>query len=232
MLGSRGSFDPFVGHARPHPGQIESAHLIWSLLSESKFAQGDEVEVKIEDDEGILRQDRYSLRTSPQWLGPQFEDIKRIEETIRIEVNSTTDNPLVEPPREPGGEGAYSACPDVDPDSRVPGKIHHAGNFQALAVTNAMDHLRLSLSQIGRLMFVQVTEMINPAMNRGLPGNLSGGESALDFGCKGLDIAAASYVGELNALGGMNVGVGNVSAEMHNQSIKSVMLSCNVLAID
>jgi phenylalanine ammonia-lyase len=113
MSGSRGSFDPFVGRARPHPGQIESAHLIWSLLSESKFAQGDEVEVKIEEDEGILRQDRYSLRTSPQWLGPQFEDIKRIEETIRIEVNSTTDNPLVEPPRVAGREGSCRACPNV-----------------------------------------------------------------------------------------------------------------------
>ncbi|KAG8221301.1 phenylalanine ammonia-lyase [Butyriboletus roseoflavus] len=208
MLGSRGSFDPFVGHARPHPGQIESAHLIWSLLSESKFAQGEEVEVSIEEDHGVLRQDRYSLRTAPQWLGPQFEDIKRVEETIRIEVNSTTDNPLVEPPREANGKG----------------KIHHAGNFQALSVTNAMDHLRLSLSHIGRLMFVQVTELVNPAMNRGLPGNLSSGESALDFGCKGLDIAAASYIGELNALGGMNVGVGNVSAEMHNQSVNSLAL--------
>lgn len=113
MLGSRGSFDPFVGYARPHPGQIESAHLIWSLLSESKFAQGDEVEVSIEDDQGVLRQDRYSLRTAPQWLGPQFEDLKRVKETIRIEVNSTTDNPLVEPPREPNGEGAYSSYPDV-----------------------------------------------------------------------------------------------------------------------
>lgn len=220
LLGARGSFDPFVGHARPHPGQIESAHLIWSLLSDSKFAQDDEVEVKIEEDQGVLRQDRYSLRTAPQWLGPQFEDIKRIEETIRIEVNSTTDNPLVQPPSKVGEEGVYSFSPHVQPDSSVPGKIHHAGNFQALSVTNAMDHLRLSLAHIGRLMFVQLTEMINCSMNRGLPANLSGGESALDFGCKGLDIAAASYTGELNTLGGMNVGVGNVSAEMHNQSVK------------
>jgi phenylalanine ammonia-lyase len=208
MLGARGSFDPFVGRARPHPGQVESAHLIWSLLSESKFAQGHEIEVKIEDDDGVLRQDRYSLRTAPQWLGPQFEDIKRISETIRVEVNSTTDNPLVQPPSEEGGEG----------------HIHHAGNFQALAVTNAMDHLRLSLSHIGRLMFVQLTEILNPFMNRGLPPNLAGADSSLDFACKGLDIAAASYAGELNILGGMNVGVGNVSAEMHNQSVNSLAL--------
>ena len=66
MSGSRGSFDPFVGHARPHPGQIESAHLIWSLLSDSKFAQGDEVEVKIYpgvDHPGII------LALSPAFRG-------------------------------------------------------------------------------------------------------------------------------------------------------------------
>jgi phenylalanine ammonia-lyase len=75
--------------------------------------------------------------------------------------------------------------------------------------------------------------------------NLAGGEVGLDFAFKvrgfglvgtwgrwdsllklcgqGVDIAASSYVGELNALGGMNVGVGNVSAEMHNQSVKYVL---------
>lgn len=51
-------------------------------------------------------------------------------------------------------------------------------------MTVAMDHLRLVLAQIGRLMFVQLTEVVNPAMNRGLPGNLAGGEAALDFGGK------------------------------------------------
>ncbi|KAH7883201.1 phenylalanine ammonia-lyase, partial [Phlebopus sp. FC_14] len=208
MVGSRGSFDKFVGEARPHAGQVESARLMHALLDGSEFASHHEEEVRIEEDEGVLRQDRYSLRTAPQWLGPQFEDMKRVLETVRVEVNSTTDNPLVEPPNEKGEEGT----------------IHHAGNFQALSLTNAMDHLRLSLAHIGKLMFVQLTEIVNPAMNRGLPGNLAGGEGALDFGCKGLDLAAASYAGELNALGGMNVGVGNVSAEMHNQSVNSLAL--------
>lgn len=208
LNGARGSFDPFIGEARPHVGQIEAAHLIHELLTGSQFAVNHEAEVKIEEDDGVLRQDRYSLRTAPQWLGPQFEELKRAKDTIRIEVNSTTDNPLVEPPKTEGGEG----------------KIHHAGNFQALAMTVAMDHLRLALAQIGRLMFVQLTEILNPLMNRGLPGNLAGGEAALDFGGKGLDIAAAAYAGELNALGGMNVGVGVVSAEMHNQSLNSLAL--------
>ncbi|KAL4071313.1 L-Aspartase-like protein [Scleroderma yunnanense] len=208
MTGARGSFDPFVGEARPHVGQIEAAHLIYELLSGSHLAIDDEEEAKIEEDDGVLRQDRYSLRTAPQWLGPQFEELKHAKDTVRVEINSTTDNPLVEPPSTKGDQG----------------KIHHAGNFQALAMTVVMDHLRLSLAQVGRLMFVQLTEIVNPAMNRGLPGNLAGGEVALDFGGKGLDIAAAAYAGELNALGGMNVGVGVVSAEMHNQSLNSLAL--------
>ncbi|KAG1740886.1 phenylalanine ammonia-lyase [Suillus paluster] len=186
MLGARGSFDPFVGEARPHIGQIHSAHLMYTLLDGSSFASAHEVEVKIEDDAGVLRQDRYSLRTAPQWLGPQFEDLANAAQVITTEVNSS--------------------------------------NFQALAITNAMDHVRLSLAHIGKLMFVQLTEIVNPAMNRGLFPNLAGGEVGLDFGFKGVDIAAASYTGELNALGGMNVGVGNVSAEMHNQSVNSLAL--------
>lgn len=88
-----------------------------------------------------------------------------------IEVNSTTDNPLIEPPR-------------ADADGKSTGTVHHAGNFQALAMTVAMDHVRLAIAQLGRLMFVQLTEIVNPAMNRGLPGNLAGGEAAHDFGCK------------------------------------------------
>lgn len=209
MLGARGSFDPFVGEARPHIGQINSAHLMYTLLDGSSFASAHEVEVKIEDDAGVLRQDRYSLRTAPQWLGPQFEDLANAAQVITTEVNSTTDNPLIEPP---------------SASNNQTGQVHHAGNFQALAVTNAMDHVRLSLAHIGKLMFVQLTEIVNPAMNRGLFPNLAGGEVGLDFGFKGVDIAAASYTGELNALGGMNVGVGNVSAEMHNQSVNSLAL--------
>ena len=120
------------------------------------------------DLERACKQSSYSLRTAPQWLGPQFEKMKNAKEVVHVEINSTTDNPLVQPSSTKGGQG----------------KVHHTGNFQALAMTVVMDHLRLVLAQIGRLMFVQLTEIMNPAMNRGLPGNLAGGEAALDYGGK------------------------------------------------
>lgn len=59
MIGARGSFDPFVGEARPHVGQIEAAHLVHTLLAGSRFATDHEEEARIEEDDGILRQDRW-----------------------------------------------------------------------------------------------------------------------------------------------------------------------------
>lgn len=48
-----------------------------------------EVEVTIAEDEGTLRQDRYPLRTAPQFIGPQVEDLIQSLKTITIEVNSS-----------------------------------------------------------------------------------------------------------------------------------------------
>ncbi|KAF5380552.1 hypothetical protein D9615_004703 [Tricholomella constricta] len=203
LAGTRGSFDPFIHDvARPHPGQIESAKLIWDLLEGSTFASTHEEEVKIEEDGGVLRQDRYPLRTSPQFIGPQIEDLLDSLKTITIECNSTTDNPLVD------GET---------------GKIHNGGNFQAMAVTNAMEKTRLSLHHLGKLLFSQCAELVNPTMNRGLPPSLAATDPSLDYHCKGVDIASAAYVAELGYLASP-VSTHVQSAEMHNQAVNSMAL--------
>ncbi|KAG6876774.1 hypothetical protein C0992_011830 [Termitomyces sp. T32_za158] len=203
LAGTRASFDPFIHDvARPHPGQIESAKLIWDLLEGSTFATAREQEVTIKEDEGVLKQDRYPLRTSPQFIGPQIEDLLQSLKTIVIECNSTTDNPLVD------GET---------------GKVHHGGNFQAMAVTNAMEKTRLGLHHLGKLLFSQCTELINPAMNRGLPPSLAATDPSLDYHCKGVDIACAAYVAELGYLANP-VSSHIQSAEMHNQAVNSMAL--------
>lgn len=51
---------------RPHPGQIQVARNIRNSLQGSKFAVFSEEEVGVKEDEGILRQDRYPLRTAAQ----------------------------------------------------------------------------------------------------------------------------------------------------------------------
>jgi phenylalanine ammonia-lyase len=68
---------------------MEAAKNIWDLLEGSTFAQTHEEEVTIEEDEGVLRQDRYALRTAPQFIGPQIEDLLESLKTITTECNSS-----------------------------------------------------------------------------------------------------------------------------------------------
>ncbi|KAG8996235.1 hypothetical protein FRB93_000901 [Tulasnella sp. JGI-2019a] len=204
LIGTQGSHDPFIHKvARPHPGQVEAADTIYNLLAGSKLAQlGREHEVTIEQDAGKLRQDRYPLRTAPQFIGPQLEDLLSAYNMVTQECNSTTDNPLVD------GET---------------GNVHHGGNFQAMHVTNAMEKTRLSLHHFGKLLFSQSTELLNPTMNRGLPPNLAATDPAVNYHCKGLDIATAAYVSELGYLANP-VSTHIQSAEMHNQAVNSLAL--------
>lgn len=90
MLGALGSFDPFIhAVARPHPGQVEAAETILELLSGTQFAVTQEEERNIKDDVGELRQDRYPLRTSAQFLGPQIEDILSALASVTLECNTS-----------------------------------------------------------------------------------------------------------------------------------------------
>ena len=111
---------------------------------------------------------------------------------------SATDNPLVD------GET---------------GEVFHGGNFQAMSVTNAMEKTRLAMHHIGKLLFAQCTELINPAMNRGLPPNLAATDPSHNYFAKGIDIHTAAYVGELGYLANP-VSTHIQSAEMHNQAVK------------
>ncbi|QRV98182.1 phenylalanine ammonia-lyase [Ceratobasidium sp. AG-Ba] len=204
LVGTQASHHPFIhAVARPHPGQVESAQQIWNLLEGSSLAQrGEEKERTIEEDEGTLRQDRYPLRTAPQFIGPQLEDILHAWSVVTQECNTTTDNPLVD------GET---------------GHVHHGGNFQAMAVTNAMEKTRLALHHLGKILFAQSTELLNPAFNRGLPPSLAASDPSVNYHAKGLDIATAAYVSELGFLANP-VSTHIQSAEMHNQAVNSLAL--------
>ncbi|KAL8993054.1 MAG: hypothetical protein Q9169_006634 [Polycauliona sp. 2 TL-2023] len=202
LLGSAGNFHPFIGSIRPHRGQIESANMIRQFLKGSKLARGFEHDKEVRQSSGLLYQDRYALRTSSQWLGPQLEDLLLAHEQITTELNSTTDNPLIDT------EGSTT---------------HHGGNFQAASITSAMEKTRLSLQMIGKMLFAQCSELINPMLNNGLPPNLAADEPSTSFTMKGVDIGMASYMSELAYLANP-VSSHVQSAEMHNQAVNSLAL--------
>lgn len=217
LQGHVGSFAEFIHAIRPHAGQKQVAANMRAMLDGSSLAVHKEEEVALADDAGVLRQDRYALRTSAQWIGPQLELLALSRRQIETELNSTTDNPLID----------------------VEGKtFHHGGNFQAMSVTSAMDSDRIVLQNLGRLAFAQVTELINCEMNRGLPSNLAGSEPSTNYHCKGLDIHSGAYCAELGFLANP-VSSHVQSTEMHNQSVNSMafvsarktMEACEVLGL-
>ncbi|KAJ3069136.1 hypothetical protein HDU98_007801 [Podochytrium sp. JEL0797] len=202
LAGHVDAFDPAVARLRPHPGQIELCSNISHLLRDSQLVGNNKSSLAPLLSGRPFPQDRYSLRTAPQWLCPLIECLTSITKTLEIEINSVTDNPLI----------------DVQKKA-----ILHAGNFQALSVADAMDRLRLQLHNAARLIFAQHSEIINPVMNEGLPPNLAWGHPGTDFGFKGLDVSMASYLSELGDLA-LPMSVHVQSAELHNQSVNSLAL--------
>jgi len=197
LRGSDESFEPFIARIRPHPGQIDSSRNILAFLSGSQLLNRHD-----SNNVATLRQDRYSLRTASQWIGPVLEDFQLAHDQITIELNSVTDNPLI--------------------DAQTH-RVFHGGNFQARAITSAVEKLRQGLQSLGRMLFSQCTELINPATNWGLPPNLCADDPADSYLFKGIDVVIAGLTSELGFLANP-VGSHVQTAEMGNQALNSLAL--------
>jgi phenylalanine ammonia-lyase len=137
----------------------------------------------------------------PQYLGPVVDGIARAGEQIEVEMNSTTDNPLVD------AEG---------------GSILYGGNFLAQYVGVAMDGLRYHLGLVAKHLDVQIALLVAPEFSNGLPPSLVGNrERRVNMGLKGLQIVADSIMPLLTFHGGSLVDRFPTRAEQFNQNVNS-----------
>ena len=195
LAGTTEPFQPFVHDQKPHPGQRWVAKTMLALLYGSKLLN------ERASGRRTLIQDRYSLRCLPQYLGPVIEALAHVATQIEIELNSTTDNPL------------------VDADSEA---IYHCGNFLGQYVGVAMDQLRYHLGLVAKHLDAQTALLVAPEFSGGLPPSLVGNpERRTNMGLKGLQLTANSIMPLLAFLGNSLVPHYPTHAEQFNQNINS-----------
>jgi len=136
-LGSRRPFDPLIHEVRGHQSQIDTAANFRLLLEHS------EIEASHSSCESV--QDPYSLRCQPQVMGACLTQIRNSAETLLIEANAVSDNPLV-----------FSKQQD----------IISGGNFHAEPVAMAADNLALALAETGALSERRMALLIDTNMSK------------------------------------------------------------------
>ncbi len=186
LRGTPVPLDPRIHEARPHPGQIEAADLMRRLLADS--------EIRESHREGDPRvQDAYSLRCAPQVLGAVADAIRFAAETVEVELNASTDNPLV--------------FPD--------GEVISGGNFHGQPVAQALDILALTLTTLQAIAERRVERLVNPDLSQGLPAFLTR-DPGLCSGYMMVQITAASLVAESRALA-MPASIGSIPTDANQE---------------
>ena len=141
IMGSTAPLHPDIHALRGQPGQIEAAAAMRALLDGS--------EIRESHREGDARvQDPYCIRCQPQVTGAAMDVLRMAANTLRIEANAATDNPLVL----------------VDANLIVSG-----GNFHAEPVGFAADMIALAIAEIGAIAQRRVALMVDPTLSHDLP---------------------------------------------------------------
>jgi histidine ammonia-lyase len=186
LRGTPAPLDPRIHAARPHRGQSEAAALMRALLTESEIRESHR-----ENDPRV--QDAYSLRCAPQVMGAVLDAIRFAEETVAVELNASTDNPLV-----------------FDD-----GEVVSGGNFHGQPVAQALDVLAMTLTTLQAIAERRVERLVNPDLSQGLPAFLTD-DPGLSSGFMMVQITAASLVAESRAIA-MPASIGSIPTDANQE---------------
>ncbi|MHA1710630.1 MAG: histidine ammonia-lyase [Candidatus Freyarchaeota archaeon] len=176
------AFDEKIHRVRPHPGQVESARNIRSLIAGSQVVKSSSAVVSEVGEHGRRPpHDPYSLRCAPQILGAVRDSIAHVRRVLEIEINSATDNPL------------------IFTEDRT---CLSGGNFHGQPLSMAMDLLGVALTVVGNLSERRIARIIDRNLNEGLPNFLIPKEvkEGLHSGFMPAQITAAALASENKAL--------------------------------
>jgi histidine ammonia-lyase len=143
LRGTPVAFDERIHQARPHPGQMQAAEHLRTLLRDSEIRESHRT-----NDPRV--QDAYCLRCMPQVHGAARGALQHVREVIEIETGSATDNPLI-----------------------FSGEVLSGGNFHGAPLGMALDYAAIAVTDLMSISERRIDRLINPDCNEGLPPFLS-----------------------------------------------------------
>ncbi|UES60168.1 phenylalanine aminomutase (D-beta-phenylalanine forming) (plasmid) [Roseibium aggregatum] len=187
LKGRRKPFHPSAHRAKNHKGQIRTASLIYNILKTSRMAVDEDLvslrlrkqltHTAVEGDLPI--EDSYSVRCTPQILGPLKDHLSHVRDIVENELNSSNDNPLV-------------FC-DND-------LIVHNGNFHGQYISSSMDLLSQSIVTLCNLSDRRIDRFLDANNSNGLPAFLCRENPGLRLGLMGGQFLATSLTAEVRSL--------------------------------
>jgi histidine ammonia-lyase len=170
LQGSRVAFSSAVQALRPLRGQADSAENLLLLLEGSAVMESHRWCDRV--------QDAYSLRCAPQVHGACRDLLRYVAETVSVELNAATDNPLV---------------------LLAEGEIVSAGNFHGQPLAFALDALAMAASELASISERRTERLVNPSLSDGLPAFLAP-DGGLNSGFMIPQYVAAALVSENKSL--------------------------------
>jgi histidine ammonia-lyase len=173
LAGISDAFQPALHEVNNQPGQIKTAANLRKLLSGSKLIDSDPERI----------QDAYSLRCTPQVLGPTRDILIFLRERVTAAINAATDNPLI-----------FMELTDDHPTKTVSG-----GNFHGEGLAIWLDFLSITLASLGNISERRTFRLLTPELSGGLPAMLVP-NPGLDSGLMMPQYTAAALVSENKTL--------------------------------
>ncbi len=163
--------------ARPHVGQQEAAgHLRELLKGSQRLTERSDLQARVDlkDEVHVTPeqiQEIYSLRCIPQVVGPALDIWRKVEGDVATELNSVTDNPI------------------VDTANRL---FLHGGNFHGDYIAAAMDQLKIGMVKLTILSERRIDFFLNRNANRSFPPFLNLEQPGLSLALQGVQFVATS----------------------------------------
>ena len=197
--GRREAWDPRLGQARPHAGQVRAHERLQQLT-----AGGTRLVAPVADEGSLpgheVPQDPYTMRCVPQLVGAVLDVLRFHDDTVTTELQSATDNPLI----------------FAEDDAVV-----HGGNFYGQPVAFASDALFLGVTKLAIHAERCLAQLTDGARNRGLPPFLRGGPAGLNSGFMGAQVTASALVAELRTRA-VPASIQSVPTNADNQDVVSM----------